>query len=80
MKIVLIASLFALLFPIVANAQKERKLIRESYKMYNDSNYAGAQEASVKAMAEAPDSYEANFNYADALFKQQKLDEAMEQF
>ena len=64
----------------VAEAQSERRLIRESYKLYNDSNYAGAQEASVKAMAEAPNSFEANFNYADALFKQQKVDEALEQY
>lgn len=64
----------------VAEAQSERRLIRESYKLYNDSNYAGAQEASVKAMTEAPNSFEANFNYADALFKQQKVDEALEQY
>ena len=63
-----------------ANAQKERKYIRDSYKMYNDSNYAGAQEASVKALAEAPNSFEAAYNYADALFKQEKVDEAQEQF
>lgn len=63
-----------------ADAQKERKLIRESYKLYNDSNYAGAQEASAKAMAEAPESYEAAYNYADALFKQEKVDEAQQQF
>ncbi|MEE1348139.1 MAG: tetratricopeptide repeat protein, partial [Bacteroidales bacterium] len=63
-----------------ATAQKERKYIRESCKLYNDSNYAGAQEASVKAMAEAPESFEATYNYADALFKQEKIDEAQEQY
>ncbi len=63
-----------------ASAQKERKYIRESYKLYNDSNYAGAQEASVKALAEAPNSYEASYNYGESLFKQEKFDEAQEQF
>ncbi len=79
-KLLLLVAISLFLIPQVSNAQKERKLIRDSYKMYNDSNYAGAQEASVKAMVEAPNSYEANFNYADALFKQQKVDEALEQF
>lgn len=67
-------------FSLRAEAQAERKFIRDSYKMYNDSDYAGAQEASVKAMAEAPNSFEAAFNYADALFKQDKVDEAREQY
>ena len=79
-KFLLLVAISLFLIPQASNAQKERKLIRDSYKMYNDSNYVGAQEASVKAMAEAPNSYEANFNYADALFKQQKVDEALEQF
>lgn len=79
-KLLLFVAISLFLIPQATNAQKERKLIRDSYKMYNDSNYVGAQEASVKAMAEAPNSYEANFNYADALFKQQKVDEALEQF
>ncbi|MGN0029220.1 MAG: tetratricopeptide repeat protein [Marinilabiliaceae bacterium] len=63
-----------------AAAQSERKYIRDSYKMYNDSNYAGAQEACVKALAEAPNSFEASYNYADALFKQGKVEEALEQY
>ena len=63
-----------------ADAQAERKYIRDSFKMYNDSNYAGAQEACVKALAEAPNSFEAAYNYADALFKQGKVEEALEQY
>ncbi len=73
-------SLLAIFSSISAFAQKERSFIRDSYKMYNDSDYAGAQEASVKALAEAPQSFEANYNYADALYKQQKIDEALEQY
>lgn len=73
-------SLLAIFSSISAIAQKERSFIRDSYKMYNDSDYAGAQEASVKALAEAPNSFEANYNYADALYKQEKVDEALEQY
>lgn len=79
-KILTLAVVLASAFATLANAQSERSHIRDSYRLYNDSNYAGAQEASVKAMAENPMSYEANFNYADALFKQDKVDEAVEQF
>lgn len=79
-KILPLAVVLATAFATVANAQSERSHIRDSYRLYNDSNYAGAQEASVKAMAENPMSYEANFNYADALFMQGKVDEALEQF
>lgn len=63
-----------------ANAQKERKYIRDSYKQYTEGEFENAQESSVRAMAEAPDSYEANYNYACSLFKQEKVDEALEKF
>lgn len=70
----------AIALPFVANAQQERKYIRESYKLYNDSLFDQAQDAAVKAMAIAPDSYEANFNYAKSLSAQNKHDEALEKF
>ncbi|MBQ3636666.1 MAG: tetratricopeptide repeat protein, partial [Bacteroidales bacterium] len=72
----LLVATLALTTSLAANAQKERKYIRDSFKLYNDSDYVGAQEASVKALAEAPGSYEAAYNYADALFKQNKIDTA----
>lgn len=73
-------SLFILVVPLLANAQKERKYIRDSYQMYHDSLFEQAQEASVKAMAANPESYEANYNYANALYQQQKYDEALEKY
>lgn len=68
----------ALLISTSANAQKERKYIRDSYNLYTDGKYEEAQESSVRALAEAPNSYEANYNYACSLFKQEKVDEALE--
>lgn len=68
----------ALLISASANAQKERKYIRDSYNQYTDGKYEDAQESSVRALAEAPNSYEANYNYACSLFKQEKVDEALE--
>ena len=64
----------------ICHAQKERKYIRESYNHYQKQEYEQAQEASAKAMMEAPDSYEANYDYANSLFKQEKIDEALEGF
>lgn len=65
---------------LCAVAQKERSYIRDSYQMYNDSNFVEAQKASVKAMAVAPDSYEARYNYANSLFMQGKAKEAMAEY
>ncbi len=65
---------------VSAFGQSERKYIRESYDQYQKENYEQAQEASAKAMVEAPDSYEANYNYANSLFKQEKIDEALEKY
>lgn len=70
----------ALLVATSVEAQKERKYIRDSFKQYTEGEYTEAQESSVRAMAEAPDSYEANYNYACSLFKQEKVDEALEKF
>ena len=75
-----IAIISALLCVISANAQKERKYIRDSYQLYHDSLYEQAQEASAKAMNANPDSYEANYNYANSLYQQQKYDEALEKY
>jgi len=69
-----------LMLPLVAIAQQERKYIRDSYKLYHDSLYEQAQDAAVKAMALTPNSYEANYNYANSLFQQEKYDEALEKY
>lgn len=69
-----------LALPMISFGQQERKYIRDSYTLYHDSLFDQAQEAAVKAMALTPDSYEANYNYANSLFKQQKYDEALEKF
>ncbi|MDO4461018.1 MAG: tetratricopeptide repeat protein [Bacteroidia bacterium] len=76
----LLTIVITLLVGTTVAAQKERKYIRDSYNQYTDGKFEEAQESSVRAMAEAPDSYEANYNYACSLFKQEKVDEALEKF
>ncbi len=72
--IALLAGAFSL------KAQEERKFIRKGNKMFNDSAYVKAEIDYRKALEKNKDSYDAQFNLGDALFKQQKYDKAAEQF
>lgn len=61
-------------------AQQERKFIRKGTSEYNSEKYAESETEYRKALDKDPRSYEAQFNVADALYKQKKLDKALEQF
>lgn len=63
-----------------AEGQSERKYVRQSVKEYKEGQFAEAQESCIRALAENSDSYEANFNYAGALLKQEKVDEALKHY
>lgn len=64
-------------FATVANAQKERKFIRNGYSDYKDGKFVESEVANKRALELAPDSYEANYNLANSLFKQEKIDDAL---
>jgi len=76
----------------VANgySQQERKYIREGNKLYKkglaDSakidtvSLNNAEIAYRRALLKKPESFEANFNLGDALYKQKKYEEAANQF
>jgi len=73
--------LFTLLITALSiNAQKERKFIREGNSVYEDKDYLDAEINYRKALEKNNDSFEAQFNIGDALFKQEKYDKAAEQF
>ena len=73
--------LFTLLITALSiNAQKERKFIREGNSIYEDKDYLDAEINYRKALEKNKDSFEAQFNIGDALFKQEKFDKAAEQF
>jgi len=67
-------------FNVVSIAQTERSMIRQGNKSYNISNYGNAEVAYKKAQSEKAESFEANFNLGDALYKQKKYDDAATQF
>ena len=54
----------------------ERRDIRSGNKFYGKAEYSEAEISYRKALEKQPDSYEANFNLADALYKQKRYDEA----
>jgi Ca-activated chloride channel family protein len=51
-------------------------LLKEGNRSYNNKKYTEAEKSYNEALDKAPDSYGANFNKGDALFKQGKYKEA----
>jgi tetratricopeptide (TPR) repeat protein len=76
---VLLMILFSL-FSIQAQSQNERRFIRRGTSLYQDSNFLDSEIEYRKALEKKDKSFEARFNLADALFKQEKIDDALEQF
>jgi len=78
------------LSPILANAQAERKFIRQGNKIYNnvfaDSTTVDSvklQEAEAKyrqAIEKDPNNWDANYNLANTLTRQNRIDEAARQY
>ena len=61
-------------------AQEERKIIREGNDLFHQNDFEKAEVEYRKALEAKKDSYAAAFNLGDALYKQKKYDEALEQF
>jgi len=63
-----------------AFAQKERKHIREGNRSFEKDRYQNAEVAYRKAINTPELQFDAGFNVGDALYKQEKYPEALEQF
>jgi hypothetical protein len=61
-------------------AQAERKYIRKGTKEYSEKKYGNSEVTYQKAVDTKPGSFEANFNLGDALYKQEKYDDAIKKF
>ena len=61
---------------VFAQAHPERRFIRSGNKGYERQDYDAAEERYRTALEREPNSYEAAFNLSDALYRQQKYDEA----
>ena len=65
-----------LFLPFAANAQKERKYIREGVKEYQEGKYNEAEISFRNALEKDSSSLPANYDVANSLYKQEKYDEA----
>jgi len=75
-----ILALGSCLLPLIASAQKEKKLIIEGNKQYENKNYAEAEKSYKQGLNKNKDSYKGAFNLGDAYYKQEKYEEAAQQF
>ncbi|TAJ12744.1 tetratricopeptide repeat protein [Marinilabiliaceae bacterium JC017] len=69
-----------LLFSATLFGQEERKHIRQGTTNYNEEKYLESEIDYRKALDKEANSYEAQFNIGDALYKQKKYPEAADQF
>ncbi|MDY6800946.1 MAG: tetratricopeptide repeat protein [Bacteroidota bacterium] len=61
-------------------AQQERKFIRKGNKEFEKGNFDDSEIFYRKAIDKKDDSYSATFNIGDALYKQEKYEDAINQF
>lgn len=76
--ILLIAS--ALLAAPAAMAQKESSDVRRGNKQYEQGNFSEAEVDYRRGLDKNDQSFEAHYNLGDALFRQEKYPEALEQY
>ncbi|MEM1136531.1 MAG: tetratricopeptide repeat protein [Bacteroidota bacterium] len=70
----------ALLLSLSAFGQEERKYIREGNDYYKEQDFEKARQSYLKGIEANADSYGAAFNLGDALYKDEKYEEATRQF
>ncbi|OFX89233.1 MAG: hypothetical protein A2W99_01680 [Bacteroidetes bacterium GWF2_33_16] len=68
------------LLAVTAFAQQERKFIRKGNKLYEKENFQESEIQYRKAIDKDKSSYNASFNIGDALYKQEKYEDATKQF
>ena len=63
-----------------AFGQSERKAVRQGNKEYRSGEYLDSEISYRTAIDKNPDSFKGSFNLGDALYKQEKFDEAVQVF
>ena len=80
MKRLLTISLLLTLALLPAMAQKESSNVRHGNKQYRKENYVDAENDYRRGIDKNEKSYEAHYNLGDALFKQQKYEDALREY
>lgn len=76
----IIICLAFILLPLVLYSQSDKKFIRQGNREYNKEKYQESEVSYRKAIDDNRRSPDAVFNIGDALYKQNKYDEAAKQF
>lgn len=80
MKYKLLAFIMTLVPFVNISAQKEARNVKEGNKQYVAQKFTEAQKFYEQGIANNSDSYSANFNLGNSLFRQKKYKEALEQY
>jgi Ca-activated chloride channel family protein len=75
----IIISLF-LIYPVLLNAQSDKKYVRKGNREYEKNKFSEAEISYRKSLDKNKQQPNAVFNVGDALYKQNKFDEAGKQF
>jgi Ca-activated chloride channel family protein len=73
-------SLYLIVYTVLVNAQAEKVLLSNGNTEYQEGNFEAAAELYNQSIAESPDFEQAAFNLGDAMFRQEKYEEAINQF
>ena len=65
---------------IITNAQNKKSLIKDGNKLYTDSSFNMAEMKYRKALEKDQDYFNASFNLADAIYKQERFEESTSLF
>ena len=76
---ILLTTIFLVTFSLLY-AQQESPDVRRGNRQYNDSNYVEAEVNYRRGLEKNNESFEGHFNLGDALFRQQKYQEAVGQY
>ena len=80
MKIKLILILISIFAYKNSTAQSKESFIRDGNKLYSDSSYNEAEMQYRKALEKNQDYFKASFNLANAIYKQNRIDESSSLF
>ena len=72
----LTSTVLMFIFPYDSIGQNKKKLIKEGNKLYNDSSYNMAEMKYRKSLEKDQNYFNAAFNLADAVYKQERYEEA----
>jgi len=62
------------------SAQKDKNLVRQGNRLYDNKKYSDAEVAYKKALEKQSNSISASYNLGNALYKQEKMQDAVDQY